>query len=89
MAEIRKMVAKCRRVLEYLTDVAKVVNQEGDLVTFVQNLTPQLTEMFKVVEGRWPELTNEGHATILKTELTAVSLVEQILLGITVLLCGV
>ena len=70
------MVATCRRVLEYLTDVAKVVDQEADLVTFVQNLTPGLTSMVKVVEGRWPELTNDQHGLILKTELANVSLNE-------------
>nr|A0A3B6UES5.1 RecName: Full=Vinculin [Oscarella pearsei]AYN71345.1 vinculin [Oscarella pearsei]6BFI_A Chain A, VIN1 [Oscarella pearsei]6BFI_B Chain B, VIN1 [Oscarella pearsei] len=74
-SEVRKMVKVCRSVQEYL-DVAKVIDVEADLATFLQNLTPGMTSMMKVVEQRHPELTNLAHAQMLKSELGTVR--EQI-----------
>ncbi|XP_065844610.1 vinculin-like [Oscarella lobularis] len=74
-SEVRKMIKMCRNVQEYL-DVAKVIDVEADLATFLQNLTPGMTSMMKVVESRHPELTNLRHALMLKDELRTVR--EQI-----------
>ena len=70
-SEVRKMIKMCRNVQEYL-DVAKVIDVEADLATFLQNLTPGMTSMMKVVESRHPELTNLRHALMLKDELRTV-----------------
>ena len=61
----------CRGVLEYLS-VAEIVESMEELVTFVKNLTPGITEMAKKVEGRIEELTHQVHADMLKKSLNAV-----------------
>ena len=70
-AEVRKILKVCRGVLEYLS-VAEIVESMEELVTFVKNLTPGITEMAKKVEGRIEELTHQVHADMLKKSLNAV-----------------
>lgn len=70
-AEVRKILKVCRGVLEYLS-VAEIVESMEELVTFVKNLTPGITEMAKKVEGRIEELTHQVHADMLKKSITAV-----------------
>lgn len=68
---MRKILKVCRGVLEYLS-VAEIVESMEELVTFVKNLTPGITEMAKKVEGRIEELTHQVHADMLKKSLNAV-----------------
>lgn len=70
-AEVRKILKVCKGVLEYLS-VSEVVESMEELVTFVKNLTPGITEMAKKVEGRIEELTHQVHADMLKKSITAV-----------------
>ena len=70
-AEVRKILKVCRGVLEYLS-VAEIVESMEELVTFVKNLTPGITEMAKKVEGRIEELTHQVHADMLKKSITTV-----------------
>ncbi|XP_029181563.2 LOW QUALITY PROTEIN: vinculin-like [Acropora millepora] len=70
-AEVRKILKVCRGVLEYLS-VAEIVESMEELVTFVKNLTPGITEMAKKVEARIEELTHQVHADMLKKSITAV-----------------
>lgn len=70
-AEVRKILKVCRGVLEYLS-VAEIVESMEELVTFVKNLTPGITEMAKKVEARIDELTHQVHAEMLKKSITAV-----------------
>lgn len=68
---MRKILKVCRGVLEYLS-VAEIVESMEELVTFVKNLTPGITEMAKKVEARIEELTHQVHADMLKKSITAV-----------------
>lgn len=70
-AEVRKILKVCRGVLEYLS-VAEIVESMEELVTFVKNLTPGITEMAKKVEARIDELTHQVHAEMLKKSITTV-----------------
>ena len=70
-AEVRKIVAVCRGVIKYL-QVAEVVERMDDLVTFVKNLTPGITNMAKQVEARAKELTHVTHASILSQRIASV-----------------
>ncbi|KAL9979828.1 hypothetical protein ACROYT_G017545 [Oculina patagonica] len=70
-AEVRKILKVCRGVLEYLS-VAEIVESMEELVTFVKNLTPGITEMAKKVEARIEELTHQDHADMLKKSLNTV-----------------
>lgn len=70
-AEVRKILKVCRGVLEYLA-VSEVVESMEELVTFVKNLTPGITEMAKKVEGRIEELTHQVHADMLRKSLNTV-----------------
>jgi len=70
-AEVRKILKVCRGVLEYLS-VAEIVESMEELVTFVKNLTPGITEMAKKVEARIEELTHQVHADMLKKSINAV-----------------
>lgn len=70
-AEVRKILKVCKGVLEYLA-VSEVVESMEELVTFVKNLTPGITEMAKKVEGRIEELTHQVHADMLRKSLNTV-----------------
>uniref|UniRef100_T2MH95 Vinculin n=1 Tax=Hydra vulgaris TaxID=6087 RepID=T2MH95_HYDVU len=63
--EVRKILAQCRAVLDYL-QVAEVVESLPDCVTFVKNLTPGATSFAKKVEGRIPDLTHATHRDLLE-----------------------
>ena len=60
-SEVRRIVAVCNSVLDYL-GVADVVEHMADLATFIKNLTPGLTGMSKLIDQRQKELTNPVHA---------------------------
>jgi vinculin len=68
-AEVRKILAACRQVMDYLY-VAEVVEGMADLVTFVKNLTPGITNMAKQVEGRIKDLTHATHRDLLTQHMT-------------------
>ncbi|XP_071956456.1 vinculin-like isoform X2 [Antedon mediterranea] len=63
-AEVRKIIRICKGVQEYLA-VAEVVEGMEDLIVYVQNLTPGMTQMVKMVDGRQAELTHQVHRNIL------------------------
>ena len=62
---MRKILAQCRAVLDYL-QVAEIVESLPDCVTFVKNLTPGATSFAKKVEGRIPDLTHVTHRDLLE-----------------------
>ena len=70
-SEVRKIVAICAGVIKYL-QVAEVVERMEDLITFVKNLTPGITNMAKQVEARAKELTHVAHADILQQRVASV-----------------
>jgi vinculin len=43
-SEVRKIVAECKKVLDYLS-VAEVIETIDDLVTFVKDLSPCLSKV--------------------------------------------
>ena len=75
-AEVRKILAYCQNVIDYLT-VSEQVETLQDLTTFVKNLTPGLSSMAKMVEGRERELTHQMHAAILRKCITSVKSTVQ------------
>jgi len=70
-SEVRKILTICRQVLEYI-QVAEVVEQMQDMVTFVRNLTPAITNMAKQVDNRILILTHTTHRDMLHKHLTGV-----------------
>ncbi|XP_033120194.1 vinculin-like isoform X3 [Anneissia japonica] len=63
-AEVRKIIRICKGVQEYLA-VAEVVEGMEDLIVYVKNLTPGMTQMVKMVDGRQAELTHQVHRNML------------------------
>ncbi|XP_072163078.1 vinculin-like [Diadema setosum] len=60
-SEVRKILAVAKGVMEYLA-VSEVVDIMQDLVTFVKNLTPGMTNLAQKVTARSKELTHVAHA---------------------------
>ena len=54
-------------LINYL-QVSEVVQTMEELVTFTKNLSPGMTTMTKMVDGRQQDLTNATHADILAAE---------------------
>lgn len=69
--EVRKILAKCRNVLDYIP-VAEVVESLPDTVTYIKNLSPGLLHMAKAVDNRIPDLTHQNHAELLQKHVTSV-----------------
>uniref|UniRef100_A0A183BPH3 Vinculin n=1 Tax=Globodera pallida TaxID=36090 RepID=A0A183BPH3_GLOPA len=77
-SEVRKIVAHCRKVLDYLA-VAEVIESMDDLSQFVRDITPRLTTMAKEVDNRQKELTHQVHREILIRCLDSVKILSPIL----------
>lgn len=69
--EVRKILAKCRNVLDYIP-VAEVVESLPDTVTYIKNLSPGLLQMAKAVDNRIPDLTHVTHAELLQKHVASV-----------------
>lgn len=67
-AEVRRICHVCQNVRDYLK-VSEVVQGMEDLVTYVKNLTPGMTNMSKMVMQRSKDLTNSDHAQALVAEI--------------------
>ncbi|XP_076808148.1 vinculin-like [Clavelina lepadiformis] len=67
-AEVRRICHVCQNVRDYLK-VSEVVQGMEDLVTYVKNLTPGMTNMSRMVMARSSDLTNANHADKLTTEI--------------------
>ena len=67
-AEVRRICHTCQNVRDYLK-VSEVVQGMEDLVTYVKNLTPGMTNMSKMVTQRSKDLTNANHAQGLVAEI--------------------
>ncbi|XP_014662206.1 PREDICTED: vinculin-like [Priapulus caudatus] len=63
-SEVRKIIRECKKVLEYLA-IAEVVETMEDLVQFVKDMSPGLTNVSKMVDAREKELTHQVHREIL------------------------
>ncbi|XP_065072400.1 vinculin-like [Rhopilema esculentum] len=70
-AEVRKILKSCKSLLEYLR-VSELVETMPDLITFVKNLTPGVTETCKMVDGRQADLTHQVHRDLLIKHTTSV-----------------
>ena len=70
-AEVRKILKACKSLLEYLR-VSELVETMPDMITFVKNLTPAVTNMVKLVEGRQGDLTHKVHQDLLKMHTNSV-----------------
>lgn len=69
--EVRKILTKCRNVLDYIP-VAEVVESLPDTVTYIKNLSPGLLQMAKAVDNRIPDLTHQNHAELLQKHVSSV-----------------
>lgn len=69
--EVRKILIKCRNVLDYIP-VAEVVESLPDTVTYIKNLSPGLLQMAKAVDNRIPDLTHVTHAELLQKHVASV-----------------
>ena len=79
--EVRKILAICRQVREYIT-VAGVVETLPDLVEYVKNLIPAVTtNMAKKVDNRIKDLTHATHRELLKRHLSGVKESTPLLVG--------
>lgn len=70
-AEVRKILKSCKSLLEYLR-VSELVETMPDLITFVKNLTPGVTETCKMVDGRQADLTHQVHRDLLNKHTSSV-----------------
>lgn len=66
--EVRKILAVCRQVLDYI-QVAEVVEVLPDCVTFLKNLSPGLLSMAQKVDNRIPDLTHQTHCELLQKHI--------------------
>nr|CAB3234304.1 vinculin-like [Phallusia mammillata] len=69
-AEVRRICQVCQGVREYLK-VSEVVQEMENLVTYVKNLSPGMTNMSRMVSQRSEELTNVNHAEKLAYEINS------------------
>lgn len=79
-SEVRKIIRTCKGVLEYLA-ITEVVDSMEDLVTFVKNLSPVLTNMTRLVDGREKELTHQVHRMMLIRSLDEVKNLTPVLIS--------
>ena len=79
-SEVRKIIRTCKGVLEYLA-ITEVVDSMEDLVTFVKNLSPVLTNMTKLVDAREKELTHQVHRMMLIRSLDEVKNLTPVLIS--------
>ncbi|GFR80051.1 vinculin [Elysia marginata] len=79
-SEVRKIIRVCKSVLEYLA-ITEVVDRMQDLVTFVKNLSPGLTQMTKSVDSREKELTHQVHRDMLIRSLEEVKILTPMLIS--------
>ncbi|CAD5126155.1 DgyrCDS14323 [Dimorphilus gyrociliatus] len=63
-SEVRKIIRKCKTVLEYL-EITEVISTLEDLVKYIETLSPNLTSMIKSVESRERELMHQAHREML------------------------
>ena len=66
--EVRKILAVCRQVLDYI-QVAEVVQVLPDCVTFLKNLSPGLLSMAQKVDNRIKDLTHQTHCDLLQKHI--------------------
>ncbi|XP_031842677.1 vinculin isoform X11 [Nomia melanderi] len=78
-SEVRKIIRKCKRVLDYLA-VTEVMETMEDLVYFLKNLSPCLSKVSKEVSAREKELTHQVHREILVRCLDQVKTLAPILI---------
>ncbi|CAF1409619.1 unnamed protein product [Adineta steineri] len=78
--EVRKIVSVCQHVFNHLSYVETIETIE-QLVDFVQNLTPILTQMSKEVDLRIKELTHVIHRQLLTRSLEQVKTLTPLLIS--------
>lgn len=78
--EVRKILAVCRRVLDYI-QVAEVVEVLPDCVTFLKNLSPGLLSMAQKVDGRIPDLTHQTHCELLQKHIKSAKMYAPLLIN--------
>lgn len=79
-SEVRKIIRICKGVLEYLA-ITEVVDVMQDLVTFVKNLSPGLTNMTKQVNAREKELTHQVHRDMLVRSIEEIRTLTPMLIS--------
>ncbi|XP_064603659.1 vinculin-like isoform X6 [Liolophura sinensis] len=79
-SEVRKIICVCKNVLEYLA-ITEVVDTMEDLVTYVKNLSPVLTQMTKEVDSREKELTHQVHRHMLVRSRDQVKTLTPVLIS--------
>lgn len=78
-SEVQKIIRECQKVLQYL-QVAEVIENMGDLVKFVKDLSPCLTKVSREVDAREKELTIQIHREILVRCLDSIKTLAPILI---------
>ncbi|CAC5380998.1 VCL [Mytilus coruscus] len=79
-SEVRKIIRTCKGVREYLA-ITEVVDSMEDLCRFIKNLSPVLTNMTKLVDGREKELTHQVHRMMLIRSLDEVKNLTPVLIS--------
>ncbi|XP_055386450.1 vinculin [Condylostylus longicornis] len=78
-SEVRKIIAECKRVLDYLA-IAEVIDTMEDLIQFLKDLSPCLSKVSREVSAREKELTHQVHSEILVRCLEQVKILAPILI---------
>ena len=76
---MRKIIADCKKVLDFLA-VAEVIESIEDLVQFVKDLSPCLSQVTKEVSRRTEDLTHQVHREILAKSVESVKTLAPILI---------
>lgn len=78
-SEVRKIVELCQRALDYIA-VTEVLDSLEDLIQFLKDLSPTLSNMTRIVTSRANELTHRPHADALLQHLEQVKTLAPILI---------
>ncbi|KAF6767705.1 hypothetical protein AHF37_01319 [Paragonimus kellicotti] len=80
MSEVRKIIGRCRAVLNVLAS-SDDVDSLTQLAEFVKRLTPCMADMIKEVDNRQEELTIQSHAALLRRGIEQLKRLTPILIS--------
>ncbi|KAA3670478.1 vinculin, partial [Paragonimus westermani] len=80
MSEVRKIINRCRAVLNVLAS-SDDVESLTQLAEFVKRLTPCMADMIKEVDNRQEELTIQSHAALLRRGIEQLKRLTPILIS--------
>ncbi|UYV84952.1 VCL, partial [Cordylochernes scorpioides] len=78
-SEVRKIIKGCYKILEYI-NIAEVIETMEDLIKFVKDLSPSLTQLSRDIDNREKELTHQIHREMLVRVMESIKNLTPILI---------